>query len=56
MIIYNGWKELIKEKDNMKEQELFITFIAFCVATPICIIVEILLLPIELLYYIFKNI
>lgn len=56
MITYNGWKELIKEKDDIEEPELFISFIAFCVATPICIIIDILLLPIELLYCIFKNI
>lgn len=56
MITYEGWKELIKEKDDIEESELIIIFIGFCIATPFCIIIDILLLPIELLYYIFKNI
>lgn len=58
MIVYFAWKTFIKEKHNsfLDEIDLFISFILFILMTPFMVILDIILLPIEILYCIYRKI
>lgn len=59
MMTYKVWEvEIQGIKNSCVREDLddFIEFLTLVIATPPIIIIDILLLPIELLYYLFKKI
>lgn len=59
MLTYKIWKQEkydIKHNHAIDDFDMFVEFVILVITTPIIIVLDILLLPIEILYYIFKKI